>query len=649
MAANIQLYRNDKPSPPTDNVSKFNLLFQDRHGIQDFPSLCYWRDVEISTAEEPLVSDDTSEDTVIHNLELLNKRKLCELIIEARDSQSQVRLIRSEGALRLQRDTIPSIRFLTNAPSTSLADLLQCSELPDKNKMILSYLLVESVWQFYNHGCDGWEDWSNETVQFMSQGGSLDDSPEMIYVNQLFLYVKFYKNMPPIPNGSILSESEGSVGTGELQNSQLALKVIRHKYPKILALGIMLLEIQLGGKLESFKNHYVYEKNPNIARYLRASYILEDKNLWPPKAAWLVIKEIIETCIDGTKARALLGCDPEQARQNIYDNIVAPLRVFILGVWEQKGIKDIEPVRLERVSHSERRELQVLESPSGSREHDQKLTQSLKSAEEWLQKLSDLAYALSHVGKRDKKRCPEIKIAILDTGITKEYYDKFKAYIEEYKDFASGEDELQQDGDGHGSTILRLLLKLNYHVKIFVGRVFKSKEADDDTERVMTEAILHAKREWKVDIICLPSGFNLHAPNPSIRDGLYDALTSTEGVKTLIFAAASNLGLGSQVTFPGCLSQHSKLICLFATAGDGDPDSPRFNPAAVPNTCNFALLGEGIKIDPDDQPIGGTSYSTVIAAAIAAYIMDFANHSDTIGKIEHERVPQPRAMEIDGQ
>lgn len=149
---------------------------------------------------------------------------------------------------------------------------------------------------------------------------------------------------------------------------------------------------------------------------------------------------------------------------------------------------------------------------------------------------------------------------------------------------------------------------------------------------------MHAKTEWKVDIICIPSGFSQYPRNPSFRNELYDALSATsEGVKTLIFAAASNLGLTSEITFPGCLSKHSKLICLFATAGDGDPESPRFNPAAVPHTYNFALLGEGIRINPKDPPIGGTSYSTVIAAAIAAYILDFANHSDMKGKIDDVR------------
>ncbi|KAL7969998.1 hypothetical protein HDV63DRAFT_404576 [Trichoderma sp. SZMC 28014] len=634
MAANIHLYRNDESSVRIDKASKFNLLFQDCHDLQKSQSFCFWRDVEISAVENPRAPDDISEDRDIEDLELLTEHKLCELITAAQDCQSQVQLIHSKGELRLKKSQgMPSIRFLTNVPSTSLADLLHDFKLTDKNKMILSYLLVESVWQYYN---SGWEDWSHETIQFMSQPGDLREGSKMIYVNQLFLHVRFYRELPPKAKSSTLTAGERSVGKGKLQNPQPAFEEIGHKYPRIFALGIMLLEIQLGNKIESFKNSGVYDKNPLIVRYLLASEILKDKKLWPPKDTWLVIREIIETCIHGEKAKAILKGDRNKVRQNIYDNIVAPFRAFTLGAWEEKGIEDVEPVMLEKVPQSEKGVSRNGESSSKGREPDQRLTQSSKSAVEWLHKLNELADTISMVGKRDKNNCPEIKVAILDTGITKECFHRCRASIEEYKDFAPGEDELQQDRDEHGSNALRLLLKLNGDVKVFVGRVFKSKVADDDTESVMAKAILHAKRQWKVDIICIPSGFSHRPSNISFRDELYDAVSATaEDVKTLIFAAASNLGLTSEVTFPGCLSQSSKLLCLFATAGDGEPS--RFNPAAVPGAYNLALLGEGIKINPEDQPIGGTSFSAVVAAAIAAYIMDFANHPDVKGKIDGVR------------
>jgi hypothetical protein len=98
-----------------------------------------------------------------------------------------------------------------------------------------------------------------------------------------------------------------------------------------------------------------------------------------------------------------------------------------------------------------------------------------------------LTEKLSIVGRRDRNKCPQMKIAILDTGITEKYYDEFSEYITEYIDFVTGKDELRQDETGHGSTTLRLLLKLNDCVEVFVGRVFEHNDADDETERVMAE------------------------------------------------------------------------------------------------------------------------------------------------------------------
>jgi hypothetical protein len=48
MVANIRLNCNDYPLRRTNKVSKFNLLFQDLHDIQDSQSGCYWRDIQIS-------------------------------------------------------------------------------------------------------------------------------------------------------------------------------------------------------------------------------------------------------------------------------------------------------------------------------------------------------------------------------------------------------------------------------------------------------------------------------------------------------------------------------------------------------------------------------------------------------------------------
>lgn len=113
---------------------------------------------------------------------------------------------------------------------------------------------------------------------------------------------------------------------------------------------------------------------------------------------------------------------------------------------------------------------------------------------------------------------------------------------------------------------------------------------------------------------------------------------------SLIFAAASNLGLASSVTFPGCLSMSSKVLCFFSTSPDGNPNTPGFNPAAVPSTCNLALLGEDIEISPNEKTVRGSSFSTIIAGAIAAHILDFSNHDDVRDQIKDAK----SLREVDG-
>lgn len=143
---------------------------------------------------------------------------------------------------------------------------------------------------------------------------------------------------------------------------------------------------------------------------------------------------------------------------------------------------------------------------------------------------------------------------------------------------------------------------------------------------------------WNVDVICIPSGFD---PDRSVhRDSLYQAIVARPSDQNgqprssaLIFAAASNLGFTSEITYPGCLAKVSKVLCFFSTSADGNPKRVHFNPAADPGSYNFALLGEDIQISPNEKPVRGTSFSTIIAGAIAAQILDFSNHDDVRDQI----------------
>jgi hypothetical protein len=306
-------------------------------------------------SEESDVSENSDDDepstSATESSETEDDVEICQFITKARNNQFQVQLVLSSGSLRLKRECFPRKRFLTNVPSTSLGKLLKHAKLSERNKAILSYLLVDSVWQYYD---SSWEEWSNKTVQFMSQRIGLHNSLEVVFVNQPFLYSRFDRKGSEA-NTSIKTAENGSVKRGGLKKSQPVTKVKKaqerksHNYPKILALGIMLLEIQLGCKLKSFKTSDYYDQDLKIAQHLLALDLLQDKTLWPPENAWLGIKQIIEICIDREKSRKAFGKDSLMVRQRLFEQVVAPFRVFILEAWKPKGIDDVDPVTLEKV------------------------------------------------------------------------------------------------------------------------------------------------------------------------------------------------------------------------------------------------------------------------------------------------------------
>lgn len=141
------------------------------------------------------------------------------------------------------------------------------------------------------------------------------------------------------------------------------------------------------------------------------------------------------------------------------------------------------------------------------------------------------------------------------------------------------------------------------------------------------QAIYHAKDFWKVDIIVIASGFI--ASNADMERAIDEA--SKDSI--LIFAAASNYGNLGDIAFPGRLYVQYKLLCIFSTNANARYSS-QFNPlASTAARYNFAVLGENVVLPWIDEPLSGTSYATMIGAAIAGRILDFSRHSDVRSKI----------------
>lgn len=147
----------------------------------------------------------------------------------------------------------------------------------------------------------------------------------------------------------------------------------------------------------------------------------------------------------------------------------------------------------------------------------------------------------------------------------------------------------------------------------------------------MARAIDYASSTWGVDVIVIPSGF--YQEHDCIRDATCRA--GDKGV--LVFAAASNHGGLNPVTFPANLHSAGKLFCMFATTPGGRA-LVEFNPVAPdprrPGN-SFATLGADICLPNVPGRLSGTSYSAVVAGAIAAQLLDFSRQRDVRDRIRN--------------
>lgn len=106
-----------------------------------------------------------------------------------------------------------------------------------------------------------------------------------------------------------------------------------------------------------------------------------------------------------------------------------------------------------------------------------------------------------------------------------------------------------------------------------------------------------------------------------------DAIQNATNRRVLIFASPSNWGNTRGHAFPGNLGSTLKVMTMFATSPMCKPDIT-MNPAPFKSALNFAILGLDVRIPSIDGVHQGTSISTVLGAAFAARLIDFARHED---------------------
>ncbi|KAI8723796.1 Peptidase-S8 domain-containing protein [Fusarium sp. LHS14.1] len=504
--------------------------------------------------------------------------------------------------------------WVPNTPSVSLSTILRNHKLSQKMKWLLFYLLAKSVWQFYSTDWMG-KEWTKESIHFMFERRQGAKNAG-IYLNEPFISARF--------------DPDSSSNDAEFRP---------HKFPKIKALGIVLLEIELGTVIEDHFDQECYAADEELnsdADLYAALKLFDDPDRLEDTE--LSLKTVIGDCLRPSKFMQHRQ-SVEELRKVLQEDVVDYLHTRIKAYGQPEKIKLKPTVQMQtsqmRQITQPPHSLPLLQQPQvpGNVPVLEQQAVNAKSvafngatassitqaaSEAWFEELDQLNEVLSSQRGEIDQTYKRVRVAVIDTGF--DGNDDYAEKIEDYRDFVTNKDDVKQDNTGHGTNSVKLIYKVCDVAEVYVARVFKYDEADDDTQDLMLKAIEHAKNVWKVDIISIASGFE--------RDHalMRKAIKRAASDETLVFAAASNYGNIRQVTFPARMQD---VICVYCTDGRAKV-SQSINPAAqTTKSKNFAILGEGVSVPSSvREQVTGTSVATSIAAGLAGRLLDFSRQKD---------------------
>ncbi|KAL6906955.1 hypothetical protein GGI43DRAFT_380477 [Trichoderma evansii] len=629
----------------------FSLFISHLHVDED--TIQGWRETQISVILQ-------SESITVHSH--IPPEKFCKLIREQRLSYPVLR--GTKGSLTWEREN-PQFTMVVNEPSVPLGSLIDHEKLKndDALRVKLSYLVAKAVWQFYD---SHWmsKAWSKDTIHFMKEENIIDQSI-LAYLQRPFITAK------------ISSSKRGSctpcASVSEINDKPVSACL--HGYPKILSLGIILLEILRGEGIDTFY------KQP---RFLDSKgNLLKDADL--VIAGWLIglgrrekpgkdkytsntmelMKEVIGFCIKPDVEK--LGRESKEVRASLRAHVVAPL--FQLYSKSCPEDYDPEPIKLSPDSAfkgvppslSQNSKFGALASTIAPNQQDLELRQvqnfapmqrgigfydgiinddtvdgelqvgeneaqgkgaSRQRTDKWIEGFQNLL--LQH--DVEARTGPNvIKVAIIDSGIDYNHLELDQSRIRDCKSWIENSDA-SVDKVGHGTHIAGIILQLTTNVELYIGKVTDTKKFK--RRDLITEAIKYARIEWKVNMISLSFGFD-----ESDIDESHE-IQNCINEKIIIFSSASNDGGEGRRTYPAA---YDHVICIHSATPQGIVAAS--NPSAIPRKNNFSTVGEMVKsywhlpkVEEEGQNKGrayefsyqsGTSMATPVAVSIAAFMIGY--------------------------
>ncbi|KAM6520110.1 hypothetical protein FALCPG4_013662 [Fusarium falciforme] len=363
VVAHIRLHN----SVQDDTKVTFGVIFKAHPHHDGCGSDCppWWQDTQISVQRTVTFEDPST--CQFEQVGLDSDPSFC-TYISTQEEQGLVLLYFSVLGQRLYFETHddPPRLWELDRPSISLGRLLgeiceSGNDLTEKMKEVLSWLLVKAVWQYYR---SPWmcEPWNKESVHFLFERRRTDEGEELtgIFVNEPLLSVSIVPN----PRGTEASNPGYQIAPGVKKPGRpLLFGRPLHPIPKILALGVMLIEIQLGRPIESLYGEAEWSQycpkgkaNPNtnfkICRDLIAKpHFFAD--ISDP------LENLIKNCIQPNNLFVPPHVrDEEGIREALY-GLVNRLEVYL----SKRKPNSVKPLSLPRISASGKASMSKMTSP----------------------------------------------------------------------------------------------------------------------------------------------------------------------------------------------------------------------------------------------------------------------------------------------
>jgi hypothetical protein len=545
-----------------------------------------------------------------------------------------------------------------------LTDLLSGSlTVNHRIRTILAVILGHSLLQFY--GSPWLQFWSREHIVFIRKGKTLPLKPFLL--------------------------------TGPLSGIEEDESYSCHPYPSILALGTMLLEMELHRPLEAYTDHENMDRDPMIVALevfkKEKRHMLKDYS------------KAIEACLD-----ANFGYDEgyeegsEDFRRLIYENIVRPLEdqleigfldkvenldevALSIDLSDFRGVisyptlmtqdavssyppscipestRLLSPVKLS-TSNAFSDTRSPLGGPLQSRSPPRSRSplvglrsrlQTQPPISDSLSSASDFKLFDDHNSAADGELTdewfkslrpvqqiihqsdpPGVKIAILDSGIDLDHSDMIavEERIKDIRSWVNGGNGMRIPTGGDS----------HGHGTHVAGIILDvANLADVYIAKITQNGTLHDYESIAKAITYAATQWKVDIitmsfgfPNriPAIEAAIHDA-------DCLIFAAAANHGGNHDRAYP---AKHDSVICIHSTNGRGRRSD--FNPPPLRQSDNFSIVGEAINSawpgEDEFKRKSGTSFATPVAAGLAAFVLEYGaqNLQDEQDKLQRLRTPE---------